>query len=103
MQQPPPVRSVEAFGGRLHLLRREAAVRNGAEGAGRLVAQHARTTANLFCRDRRPYGILNRGEFSRSKNQVPQTRKCGNRDCAFWEAEDERAWREITILIFVEI
>src|SRR5258707_803672 len=102
MQHPSAVRSIETVGRCFHLLRRQAPVGEGAEGAGGLVGEDAGAASYLYGRDRGPYGIFHGCYFFYRKNKITKTRERGDRNRSFGEAKDEGAGGELAIFVPAE-
>src|SRR5439155_13048455 len=99
MKKRTPLPGVQPGRGLLEALGGEAPAREGAERAGGLVGEHARAAAHLLDLDGRSFRVFQGFELFRCEKQVAITRVIRDRKRSSWKVENQRAGREIAVLL----
>src|SRR5438270_8608095 len=99
MQELAAIARIESRRGLLHLIGTEAPAGKGAERARRLVGEHPRAAALHARLDTRRSPVLEAFELARSKEEIAVARIVRQLERRFSDARDQRARREIAILV----
>src|SRR2546425_7643199 len=99
VQERAALPRVQPWCGLLQFLGGEAPAREGAERAGGLVGEHARAAAHLLDLDGGCFRVFEGFELFRCEKKIAVPRIVGERKRRGWNLENQRAGREIAVLL----
>ncbi len=99
MKKRTPLPGIQPGRGHLQFFGGEAPAREGAERAGGLVGEHARAAAHLLDLDGRCFRVFQGFELFRCEKKIAVPRIVGDRKRRGWNLENQRAGREIAVLL----
>src|SRR2546426_339696 len=99
MKKRTPLPGIQPGRGLLEALGGEAPAREGAERTGGLVGEHARAAAHLLDLDGGCFRVFEGFELFRCEKKIAVPRIVGERKRRGWNLENQRAGREIAVLL----